>query len=38
MHGYQASERGGEVEVELLGDRVLLRGDAVTVTRGQLLC
>lgn len=38
MRGYQASERGGEVEVELVGDRVLLRGDAVTVSRGQLLC
>jgi len=37
MHGYQASERGGEVEVELVDDRVLFRGTAVTITRGQLL-
>ena len=35
--GYQASARGGEVEVEISGDRVLLRGSAVTVSRGQLL-
>jgi len=38
MWGLQASPRGGEVEVEVVGDRVLLRGDAVTVSRGQLLC
>jgi PhzF family phenazine biosynthesis protein len=38
MWGYQASPRGGEVEVENVGGRVLLRGDAVTVSRGQLLC
>lgn len=38
MRGYQASARGGEVEVELVADRVLLRGAAVTVSRGQLLC
>jgi len=37
MTGYQASARGGEVEVELAGDRVLLRGKAVTVLRGELL-
>ncbi|MCA8965884.1 MAG: PhzF family phenazine biosynthesis protein [Planctomycetes bacterium] len=37
MIGYQASARGGEVEVELVGDRVLLRGQAVTVVRGELL-
>jgi predicted PhzF superfamily epimerase YddE/YHI9 len=35
--GYQASARGGEVEVELAGDRVLLRGSAVTTVRGELL-
>ncbi|MCK5942824.1 MAG: PhzF family phenazine biosynthesis protein [Planctomycetes bacterium] len=38
MRGFQASERGGEVEVELRDDRVLLRGQAVTVFRGQLTC
>lgn len=37
MTGYQASARGGEVEVEVVGDRVLLRGSAVTVVRGELL-
>jgi PhzF family phenazine biosynthesis protein len=36
LRGYQASARGGTVEVELEGDRVLLRGSAVTVVRGQL--
>jgi PhzF family phenazine biosynthesis protein len=37
MRGYQASSRGGEVAVELCGDRVLLRGSAVTFSRGQLV-
>lgn len=37
MTGYQASARGGVVGVELAGDRVLLRGQAVTVLRGELL-
>lgn len=35
--GHQVSRRGGVVEVELAGDRTLLRGRAVTVSRGQLL-
>ena len=35
--GYQASERGGVVMVELIGDRVRLGGQAVTVLRGELL-
>ncbi len=35
--GAQLSVRGGEVGVEVAGDRVLLRGDAVVVTRGELL-
>ncbi len=34
---YQASARGGEMQVALLGDRVLLSGQAVTVLRGDLL-
>lgn len=34
---YQASRRGGVVEAELVGDRVLLRGHARTVIRGSLL-
>jgi PhzF family phenazine biosynthesis protein len=37
MLGYQASARGGEVEVEIVDDRVLLRGSAVTFSRGQLV-
>lgn len=35
--GYQASSRGGVVGVRLDGDRVHLRGRAVTVLRGTLL-
>jgi PhzF family phenazine biosynthesis protein len=38
MRGYQASARGGVVGVHLAGDRVRLRGRAVTVFAGQLLC
>ncbi|REK76147.1 PhzF family phenazine biosynthesis protein [Paenibacillus paeoniae] len=34
--GYQASERGGYVRVQLKGERVLLSGQAVTVLRGEL--
>jgi PhzF family phenazine biosynthesis protein len=37
LRAYQASARGGELTVTLDGDRVKLRGDAVTVVRGQLL-
>ncbi len=37
LTGYQASRRGGTVRVQLAGDRVLLRGHAVTVLRGELL-
>ena len=33
MLGYQASARGGEVQVQLAGPRVRLRGQAVTVSR-----
>ena len=33
---YQASSRGGTVEMEVVGDRVLLRGQAVTIFRGTL--
>jgi PhzF family phenazine biosynthesis protein len=36
MRGYQASRRGGYVECELSGDRVLLRGEAYTVFRADL--
>ncbi len=37
MTAYQASPRGGFVYVQLAGDRVKLRGHAVTVFRGELL-
>ena len=36
LTGFQASARGGVVGVLLLGDRVLLKGCAVTVLRGEL--
>jgi predicted PhzF superfamily epimerase YddE/YHI9 len=36
MTGYQASRRGGVVEVRLAGDRVILGGRAVVVLRGTL--
>ncbi|MCW2948346.1 MAG: PhzF family phenazine biosynthesis protein [Actinoallomurus sp.] len=36
MVGYQASSRGGEVRVSARGDRVILRGGAVTVLDGTL--
>jgi PhzF family phenazine biosynthesis protein len=35
--GYQASERGGVVRVRWRGDRVDLAGQAITVSRGELL-
>ena len=37
LTGYQASERGGTVGVELAGARVLLRGRAITTVKGELL-
>lgn len=37
LRGYQASRRGGVVEVELRGERVGLRGSAVTVVRGEVI-
>ncbi|MEO6595484.1 MAG: PhzF family phenazine biosynthesis protein [Planctomycetota bacterium] len=37
LRGYQASARGGVVEAEVVGARVLLRGHAVTVVRGELV-
>lgn len=33
---YQASKRGGFVRVKVIGDRVILGGQAVTVMRGEL--
>jgi PhzF family phenazine biosynthesis protein len=35
--GFQASKRGGTVRVRVDGDRVVLGGHAVTVSRGELL-
>jgi len=37
MTAYQASQRGGFVYVQLAGDRVKLRGHAVTVFRAELV-
>jgi PhzF family phenazine biosynthesis protein len=37
MRAYQASRRGGVLQVRLEGDRVFLLGQAVTVLRGELL-
>ena len=37
LSGYQASARGGLVRVRLVGDRVQLGGQAVSVLRGALL-
>ncbi len=36
MLGFQASSRGGEVQVQLQGDRVLLTGSAHTIFTAQL--
>ncbi len=36
LAGYQASQRGGAVQVTVRGERVLLAGRAVTVLRGEL--
>ncbi|MHB9034134.1 MAG: PhzF family phenazine biosynthesis protein, partial [Anaerolineae bacterium] len=36
LQGWQASARGGAVGCERAGERVLLRGQAVTVLRGEL--
>lgn len=38
LRGYQASSRGGVVGMELIGNRVELLGDAVTVLEGVLRC
>lgn len=37
LKGYQASNRGGTVDVGVRGERVLLSGRAVTVSRGEIL-
>jgi predicted PhzF superfamily epimerase YddE/YHI9 len=37
LTGFQASERGGTVHVDVRGDRVVLGGHAVTVLTGEIL-
>jgi PhzF family phenazine biosynthesis protein len=37
MRAYQASRRGGRIGIEIRGERVLLRGPAQIVVRGQLV-
>lgn len=38
MQAYQASERGGELLLEITGgDRVYITGNAVTILKGTLL-
>jgi PhzF family phenazine biosynthesis protein len=37
LFGFQASQRGGHVRMELVGDRVRLSGGAVMVSRGELM-
>ncbi len=38
LTAYQASQRGGELMLELKGDRVKIRGNAVITMRGNLEC
>lgn len=37
LKAYQASRRGGHLECEVMGDRVKLRGEAVTFMKAELL-
>lgn len=37
FNAYQSSKRGGEINVEVVDDRVLIRGEAVTVFSGDIL-
>jgi predicted PhzF superfamily epimerase YddE/YHI9 len=38
LNAYQASARGGVLKVSVRGDRVLLRGQAVMMSRVEMLC
>ena len=38
LMAFQASSRGGVLKLQLMDDRVILGGQAVTVSRGELLC
>jgi hypothetical protein len=35
MKAYQSSSRGGALDIEFCGDRVLIAGKAVTVLEGE---
>ncbi|CAN5567471.1 PhzF family phenazine biosynthesis protein [soil metagenome] len=37
LKAYQASKRGGELEIEVSGERVFIYGDAVTFLAGELI-
>ena len=37
FHAYQASQRGGVLKVQVVGERVLIMGKVVTVLEGELL-
>jgi predicted PhzF superfamily epimerase YddE/YHI9 len=37
LKAYQASQRSGELDLELLTDRVHISGKAITIMQGQLL-
>ena len=37
LRAFQCSERGGELQLSILGDRTVLQGQAVTVLKGQLV-
>jgi hypothetical protein len=37
LRGYQASARGGKIQIELKGKRVYLGGNAVTITQGEFI-
>lgn len=36
MRAYQASKRGGKIDLKVVGDRVYLKGTAVTILAGEL--
>ena len=37
LRAFQASKRGGVLDIRIEGDRVYLAGNAVTVLKGELL-
>lgn len=38
MQAFQASARGGMMECEVMGNRILMRGKAVTFLKGEIYC